>query len=218
MFCVITPIFDEAFRSVPGLIQDLKKQTYFDFQQILISNGPSPIIKRIIDQANDPRFIYTETPYEKTPKLEDILVNIAKRRNYALENFQGERYFFFDADLLVQSSNFFEVTVDIHGKADIIISKVQMPDSYFILPLQPIKHGHIDISNYSFSRKMAEKYKYPTDYPDLRNGIANDWRFYEQMINESHYFNDMIYAKKDGRNFYRNLSTRCYAEWMRGTL
>lgn len=218
MFCVITPIFDEAFKSVRGLIQDLKEQTYPNFQHILISNGKSPIIKKIIDLADDPRFLYIEIPHEQTPKLADVLVNIAKRRNYALENFKAERYFFFDADLLVQSKNFLEVMVDIHEKADIIISRIQMPNFLCVLPIFPIGQGKIDIANYSFSKKMAEKYKYPTEYPDLKKGVANDWIFYKQMISESHYFNDMIYAKKDGRKFYRNLSTRYHAEWMRGTL
>lgn len=214
MFCVITPIFDDTFKATSGLIQDLKEQTCPNFQHILISNGSSPIIQKIVNKADDPRFIYVEAPYESTPTLERLLINIAKRRNYAIENFKSERYFFFDADLLVQAKNFFAVMVDIHDKADIIISKILMPNNA-IYPFA-LQMGFIDIANYSFSKRMAEKYKYPTDYPNFNQRIANDWRFYEQMKDESHYFNDMCYAKKDGRHFYRNISTRYQAEWMRG--
>jgi len=216
MFCIITPVFDEAFAAVPGLLQDLKDQTYKNFKHILISNGASPIIKNIVIAANDDRFIYVETPYEETPKLETILVNIAKRRNYAIENFKSERYFFFDADLLVYAHNFLDVVAGVHDKADVILSKILFK-GLIELPIFPIVKGKIDIANYSFSRKMAEKYKYSTCY-NLKNGIANDWAFYEQMKDESHYFNDMCYAKKDGRALYRNLSTRYTSERMRGTL
>lgn len=219
MFCIITPVFEEAFATVPGLIQDLKEQTYNNFQHVMISNGASPIIKKIIGQANDNRFIYVEAPHEETPKLENVLVNIAKRRNYATEKFEAERYFFFDADLLVYANNFFEVIFGLHEKADVILSKILLRDIPRVeLPIFPIKKGNIDIANYSFSKRMADKYKYCTHYPDLKNGIANDWAFYDQMKDEEHYFNDMCYAKKDGRALYRNLSTRYISERMRGTI
>lgn len=204
MFCIITPIFDEAFQSVIGLIQDLKEQTYSKFQHILISNGKSPIIKGIIEEVNDDRFTYVEYPYESTPGLVDILTNIAKRRNYALESFEAERYFFFDADLYVKAKSFLEVIADIHGIADVIVSKIVWSNG--ILPQEPICAGHIDIANYAFSKKMRNKYKYPTDYNLGR--VANDWKFYDLMKNESHCINDMVYAIKDGRSLYKNLTAR----------
>ncbi len=194
------------------MIQDLKEQTYTKFQHVFVSNGKSPLIERIIGKVNDLRFVYVEAPYEKTSGLVEILSNIAKRRNYCLENFEADRYFFFDADLYVKDSNFLQGIADIHNKADVIVSKIWMqlvPE--ITLPIHPIKRGNIDIANYSFSKNIRDKYKYPTDYPRLQEeGIGNDWRFYESLENESHYFNDTIYAIKDGRKLYRNLSTRYY--------
>jgi hypothetical protein len=213
MFCIITPVFDEAFISVKGLIQDLKEQTFGNFKHIFISNGKSGIIEKIINEANDGRFIYVERPYEQTPKTKDILINIAHRRNYAIDNFPAERYFFFDADLLITAKNFLEVISKVHDKADVILSKITL--WYHELPVWPICLGNIDIANYSFSKKVADLYEYPTDY-DCTKGIANDWRFYEKMINESHYINDMVYAKKDGRHCYRNLSSRYSDEVIKG--
>lgn len=217
MFCIITPVFDAAFLAVDGLINDLKEQTFKDFKQILVSNGESKIIKKNVDRANDPRFIYLEYPFEKTISLEEVVTNIAKRRNYGIENCVADRYFFFDADLLLTNKGFLEKVSELHNQADVIISKVSM-GLLEVLPKTPIQKGAIDIANYSFSRKMAERYKYPTDYNLRDTGIANDWRFYEQMKDESHYFNDMIYAKKDGRAAYRNLSARFIDERMRGVL
>lgn len=216
MFCIITPVFDAAFLAVDGLINDLKEQTFSDFKQILVSNGESKIIKKNVIKADDSRFVYMEYPFEKVVSLEEIVTNIAKRRNYGIERCVADRYFFFDADLLLTRKDFLEKVNKLHERADVIISEILVGMN--VLPKPPIQKGNIDIANYSFSRKMAEKYKYPIDYNLKATGIANDWRFYEQMIGESHYFNDMIYAKKDGRAAYRNLSARFIDERMRGVL
>lgn len=208
MFCIITPVFNDAHRAVSGLINDLKEQTFEKFKHVLISNGPSLLIKAIVD---DDRFIYVEYPEEPTPTLHLLVENISRRKNYVFDNFHAERYFFFDADLLVQNRTFLQWTANNHDKADVIISRVST--MYGELPQFPIQKGNIDIANYSVSRKMVEKYRYPTDC-DLSNGIANDWRFYSQMKDESHWFNDMCYARKDGRHSYKNLSTK-FGEWKR---
>jgi hypothetical protein len=212
MFCIITPIFDEAFQATSGLIQDLKEQTYKDFQHVFISNGGSPIIEKIVKKAQDSRFIYAEYPKEETKNLESILVNIARRRNYTIANFKADRYFYFDADLLILEKTFLEVIAGLHDTAEIIISKVYLND--FILPFKPIKIGGIDIANYCFSKSIADRYDYPTEY-DITKGIANDWKFYDIIKKESQCFNDMCYARKDGRQLYRNLSAK-YVANMRG--
>lgn len=208
MFCIITPVFDGVFASIEPLISDLQNQTYRDFQHIMISNGTSPNIKEIIEKVNDNRFVYTEIPYEDTSKFPDLIVNLGKRRNFCIKTYIADRYFFFDADLLIIDNSFFEKIYEIHNKAELIISRINHPGMKRELPILPIQRGNIDIANYSFSRKIAERYDYPTDY----NGdVANDWRFFDQ-IKENVYFSNILYAIKDGRNTYINLSA-LFIKW-----
>lgn len=199
MFCIITPVFEDAFRATKLLIKDLKKQTCQDFKHILISNGVSKEFTNLV-RDND-RLVHIEFDFEPTPDIFKLLVNLGKRRNYCLKHFDADRFFFFDADLLVTDSTFFEQIAEVHDKADIILSKTIV--SGHIFPEHPIQKCKIDISNYSFSNKIAKKYDYPTDCTD---DIANDWRFYERIKSESHYELDLVYAKKDGRSMYENLS------------
>lgn len=202
-FCIITPIFDKAIDSALLLIKDLKNQTFQNFQQIFINNGESKI-KELLKEVNDERFVYTEYPYEETDSVQKLIANIGKRRNYCLKAFEADRYFFFDADLLITDINFLQEICKIHNKADIIISKMII-EPLGIYPKLPIKKGSIDIGNYSFSKNIAKRHDYPTDF-SYTVGCANDWRFYEKIMCESHYFNDLCYAVKNGRSVYENLT------------
>lgn len=211
MFIIITPVFDGCCASVGLLVQDLLRQTYTDFQQILISNGSSLMIKELIDKVNDNRFKYEEYyPFEETPTAPKLIENLGKRRNYCLKKFDAERYFFFDADLKVINDEFFSKIKEVHDKADIILSKVFCHGR--ILPEMPIKKGNIDIANYSFSRKIAKKYDYPMEY-EQKTDISFDWRFYSKIKNEGNFFSDILYAHKDGHNSYKNLSS-IYLKWV----
>lgn len=211
MFCVITPVFDGCTESVNLLIQDLLRQSYPNFQQVLISNGPSTRIKELVEKVNDNRIIYKEYyPQEETSTPPKLIENIGKRRNQCMSSFDADRYFFFDADLKILDDGFFDKISKVHDKADIIISKIMCYGR--ILPEMPIKKGHIDLANYSFSRKIAQKYSYPTVYEQATD-ISFDWRFYAKIKNEGNYFTDILYAHKDGHNSYQNLSL-LYIKWV----
>lgn len=202
MFCIITPVFDDAYRSVNMLIKEMQYQTYGDFQHVMISNGPSPKVKAIIEKHKDERFVYEELPFVKTPEIPDLLANISKRRRFCLNKYEAGRYFFFDADLLIATNEFFESIKNIN--TDVIISKVQFSKKR-ILPqaFSPLyKFGEIDISNYSFSNKVARKY----EYPENRDG-GDAYRFYLSFSSEQQYFNDCVYAIKNGRLTYKNIRT-----------
>jgi glycosyltransferase involved in cell wall biosynthesis len=201
MFCIITPIFDDALRAVNLLIKDLEKQTFKDFVHVLVSNGSSP---KIFDNlAHSERVQYIELPHQNTIETFDLVRNLGKRRNYCIKNIVADRYFFFDADLLITENTFLEKVKEAHDKADIIISKVEAYN--YILPFGLLQKGQIDIANYSFSRAIAEKYDYPTD---CDGDVANDFRFYDKIRNESHYFLNLVFGKKDGRNIYETVSRR----------
>ncbi len=198
MFCVITPIFDDAVEAAKLLTQDLQNQTYKDFTHVLISNGP---IKQTL-KIQDKRFVYEQYPFEKLNGLFELIANLGKRRNYCLKKFVADRYFFFDADLKVTDNDFFAKIKVIHDKADVIISKTIHKRR--ILPIPPYVNGTIDIANYSFTRNIVDKYDYPTD---CEGHIANDWRFYSRIKDESHFDSNVVYAIKDGRPMYRNLTS-----------
>lgn len=208
----ITPIFDGAAESTALLINALQKQTYPNFQNILISNGPSPIIKNLLDKVNDNRFIYNEYPQEDTPTVPQLMENLGKRRNFCLKNYVADRYFFFDADLKIIDTEFFNKIQVMHKRADVIISKLEFYGAE--LPGPKLRRGEIDLGNYSVSRKIADKYDYPTKY-ESDNNVAFDWRFFSLVKNEGVYFSNILYAVKDGNNNYKTVSAK-FINWVMG--
>jgi glycosyltransferase involved in cell wall biosynthesis len=209
-YLVITPVFDACVNSAALLINALQKQTYTEFQHILISNGSSTIIKSLVNKVNDSRFIYSEYLEENTSTVPKLMENLGKRRNFCLKNYMADRYFFFDADLQIIDNEFFYNIHEIHEQADVIISKI---DCYGVeYPLMPMKRGNIDLANYSISRKMAEKYDYPTEYTK-ENNVAFDWRFFSLVKNEGIYFSNILYAVKDGNNTYKTVSSE-FIDWI----
>lgn len=209
MFCIITPVFDGCAESVSLLVQDLQRQTYTQFQQILISNGPSPNIKELVKKVNDSRIIYREYPEENTCTVPKLIENLGKRRNYCMKGFKAERYFFFDADLKIIEDDFFNKMEKINDNADVIISKINCNNMTY--PVMPIKKGNIDIANYSISKKIAENYDYPMEY-EVKTDIAFDWRFFNKIKNEGIYFSEIFYAHKNGHNTYKTISS-LYMKW-----
>ena len=210
MFCVITPVFDGCSVAASLLIHSLRQQSYTNFKHILISNGPSPLIKNLVEKVNDSRVIYNEQPQEKIPSAMNLIENLGKRRNYCIKNFEADRYFFFDADLLIINNDFFNQINEVHYKANIIVSKIKLEKLEY--PIAPIKKGNIDLANYCISKKVAEKYDYPTKYDDI-NDVAFDWRFFNLIQHEGLYFSNILYAIKNGNNDYKTVS-RIFVESM----
>lgn len=212
--CVITPVFDHALGSVKKLVKDLKSQTFNNFIHILISNGESPQIKRFIEEVNkkDKRFIYDELELEVTPDYKKILENLGKRRDYSLLKYKAKRYIFLDADIEVVDKNYFAKLFSFHyltGK-DVLVTKT---DNFGqILPKHPVKYGHIDMANYSFSRKKAIEHRYPTDF-DEKFGYGNDYRYYGAITGDNqNIFLNFISAKISANRSYKRLSEVCNSE------
>jgi glycosyltransferase involved in cell wall biosynthesis len=203
MFCVITPVFDGCCKAASLLIHSLQHQSYTNFKHILISNGASPLIKDLVEQTNDSRVIYNEQPHEKTCFAINLIENLGKRRNYCIKNITADRYFFFDADLAITNQDFFNQIDTMHHKANVIVSKVEFAGTEF--PITPIKQGNIDLANYCISKKVAEKYDYPTKYDDVNN-VGFDWRFFNLIQHEGLYFSNILYAIKNGNNDYRTMT------------
>src|SRR5258708_1795581 len=159
--CVVTPIFDSALLSIKGLTHDLQQQTFPDFIHVLISNGPSPRIKAYVESLRDERFIYISLKRE-SQKADNLLANVGKRKNYGMKHFRAERYVFIDADSKVIDPTFIAKLYLSHRlfRKDIIIAQIKMGKE--LLPKFPLYIGNIDLTNYTFSRRIELHSHYPT--------------------------------------------------------
>jgi hypothetical protein len=209
--CIITPVFDPGYKSLCKLIKELQCQTMDGFIHVMISNGPSPRVREMVRQLNksDQRFIYAEMEKETLNSPVEILINLGKRRNYAMKKYDAERYIFLDADIKLVDDNYFLKLQKAHTETgkDILLTLVQMFDGNpnIIMPIFPIKLERIDLANYSFSRRIAKSIDYPTDY-DPQIGVANDYRFFTRISNENNTeLLNFMSAIRNGNNSYGNL-------------
>lgn len=207
--CIITPVFDPALPSLKLLIKDLKRQSVDHFIYICVSNGESPKIKKYIGLVSkkDGRFIYISTPPQKTPDWKTLLIDIGKRRNYALKKYKADRYVFIDADSQIVDKNYIAklFLIDRLTKKDIIITQTRLPDAT-ILPIFPVYLGRIDITCYTFSQNIAVRYRFPQDINE-QYGIANDFRFFKIINSPTNTtFSPFIAVLKDSRPTYKKIS------------
>ena len=171
-FCIITPVFDPALISLKKLIKDLKRQTYKNFIHAMVSNGQSPKIEKYVTslQKKDSRFIFIITKAALTPDFASIKVDSGKRRDYCLRNCPAQWYQFLDADLSIIDTGYFAKLYMMQKviKTNIMLVKTKYHGN--MLPANPINvEGNISLANYCFSKKIANQYRYPTNYK------AGDW-------------------------------------------
>ena len=211
--CIITPVFDPAYESLRELVAELSAQTFGRFIQVMVSNGPSTKIKNFVLELNkkDPRFIYDEIEQEITDNLEKLLVNLGKRREYCIKKYTAERYVFLDADAKLIDNDYFLKLYKAHKeiKRDILITLVKIlnnQDNETTLPIFPITYGHIDMANFTFSKRIAKNYSFPVDY-DSSVGIGNDYRFFSRISNENNTaVLNFTSAIRDGNNSYKRVT------------
>lgn len=209
-FCIITPIFDGALDSLKILIKDLQNQTHQSFIHIVISNGPSNKVKKFILNLHktDPRFIYVEHKYTPTKDYISLMKNSGVRRDYCLQNFNAKRYIFLDADVGIIDKEYFSKLhfADVIFRKDIIVTNVDYHGT--ILPIHPAtEEGQISIANYSFSKKIAKKYRYPTDYDVIKKKQGNDYRYWMKITrNESVLFLDFLSCKEGYTRTYKRMT------------
>lgn len=206
--CIITPIFDPALECFKKLVDVLKNQTCGDFIHIAISNGEAPLIREFI-KTQDNRFIYDEIPFNVFIDPKDLVANLGLRREHCLKKYDAQRYLFLDADLRVFRNDYFEYLKEFHNKSEILLTQVKYRT--LVYPIPPICLGNIDIANFSFSNKIAKKYKYPTDF-DPWWGYANDYRFFSSIESNSTYYINIAFSEKDGNNngSYKRVSEQKY--------
>jgi len=210
--CIITPVFDPALEAVRKLVNELQSQTYANFFQVMISNGPSPRIKEFISDVGkkDGRFIYDEIEEEIINNSQELLINLGKRRGCCLKKYNAERYVFLDADVKLIDNDYFLKLHKAHKeiKRDILITliKIRHQGSELTLPIFPIMYGHIDMANFSFSKRIAKRFSYPTDF-DQDIGVGNDYRFFSMISNSNNTaILNFFSVMKDGNNSYKRLS------------
>lgn len=206
--CIITPIFDPALPSLKKLFQELRNQSFEQFIHVCVSGGESPKVQRYIESItkDDSRFIFTSIPFKKSKNWKDILINIGKRRTYAFKNYRAERYMFLDADSSMPDKNFIAKLALIHRLIykDVLITQTAYSDGT-VLPFFPINLGRIDITNYIFTRHIAETHTYPTNI-DPKFGPANDFRFFKDINNQDNtIFFPIIGVKKNIRPAFKSI-------------
>lgn len=205
--CIITPVFDPALASVKLMVRDLKRQTFTDFKQVLISNGPSPKTKEFIKNISkkDKRFKYVELTRELQNTGVRLQNNLGKRKNYAMKKYEAKRYVFIDADSKIIDHNFIAklYMADILLKKDIIVAQIKLGNE--ILPVFPLDIARIDMTNYIFSRKIALKETYPMRLTKDQI-LATDWRFFLKINKKNNTsFLDSLYLVKDARRSYQSV-------------
>lgn len=210
--CIITPIFDPALESVRKLVHELKSQNYGNFFQVMISNGPSPRIKEFVVglRKKDVRFIYDEITEENINNSRELLTNLGKRREYCLKKYDAERYVFLDADVKIIDNDYFLKLYKAHKeiKRDVLITlaKVRYQGNEVTLPIFPIQWGRIDMTNFTFTKKIAKNYNYPTNY-DPGSSYGNDYRFFSAISHEDNTaLLNFVSAIRDGNNCYKRFT------------
>ncbi len=95
---------------------------------------------------------------------------------------------------------------DLIFKKDIIVTNVDYHGT--ILPIYPAtKEGQISIANYSFSKRIAEKYRYPTDYDVIKNKQGNDYRYWMKISKKNPaLYLDFLSAKEGYRRTYKRMT------------
>ncbi len=216
--CIITPIFDPALESVRKLVNELKSQSYGNFFQVMISNGPSPRIKEFVSDVGkkDARFIYNEIEEEIINNPKELLINLGKRREYCLKKYDAERYVFLDADVKLIDNDYFRKLHKAHKeiKRDILITQTKLCHKAIEItfPIFPITPGHIDMANFTFSKKIAKNYSYPQDY-DESVSYGNDYRFFSMISREDNTaVLNFVSAIRDGNNSYIRVSELLFKE------
>lgn len=205
--CVITPVFDGCIESTIELIGDLQKQSDPSFVHILISNGPSAHFKATLNPIlrADKRFIYHETPYEHVENGIDLQEDLGKRRNYAMTHWEAMRYIIIDADTQLANRHYIRSLHVAHDciDKDIIMTQTRLEDE--ILPLFPLTIGHVDVTNITFSRKIAQLGAYPDDASQTF-GSTSDLRFFHNINKpDNTCFMPIFGCIKDARTSYESV-------------
>jgi len=216
--CIITPVFDPALEAVRKLVNELQSQTYGNFFQIMISNGPSPRIKEFVSDVGkkDGRFIYDEIEEEIINNSRELLINLGKRREYCLKKYNAERYVFLDADVKLIDNDYFLKLHKAHKevKRDILITLIKLCHKAIEItfPIFPIKPGHIDMANFTFSKIIAKNYSYPQDYGGSVS-YGNDYKFFSLISKEDNTaVLNFVSAIRDGNNSYIRVSELLFKE------
>ncbi len=207
--CVITPTFDAALPSLKSLIKDLQAQTLPDFLHVLVSNGPSPKTKKYLGSLSpqDPRCIYVELKKAPQTTWQELQVNLGERKNYALKHYAAERYVFIDADSAVTDKDFIAKLYLAHYliKKDILVARIKLKNR--TLPEFPVRMGSIDMTNFTFSRKIAGSAHYPTD--PWKYFSATDFLFFRDInTKDNTSFLPFTYLQKDARRSYESVGEK----------
>ncbi len=206
--CFITPVFDGCLDSLQQLIDDFQKQHHSSWIHVCVSNGPSPRLKKFLDYVSrdDPRIMYLEMPFESQASPVELLINLGKRRNYAMDKSDALRYMFVDADSALSNRHFIAqlLMCDMFINKDLLMVHTQLGDR--VLPEFPINIGTMDMTNMVLSRSIAKKLNFPDDYDPNFHGVS-DYRYFLR-INTPHNtaFLPVMGCEKNTRRSYTSVA------------
>lgn len=96
-FSIITPVYN-CSNEVKEFLESLSRQTYKDFEVIIIEDGKNDKSDKIVSSYTDKlniKYFYKEN------------TGVSFRRNYGIKNASGNYYIFFDSDCIIPK-NYFE--------------------------------------------------------------------------------------------------------------
>lgn len=145
---VITPTYKRLEKLVEA-IQSVQRQTYTNWEHIVVSDGYDGKVKNLICSINDARLSYYYT-YRM-----EVMGNY--QRNYALKYATGEFIIYLDDDNIIYdnclSSMVGQFTSDNIGY---VIGPILYGNN-IMSPKYPFRWGKIDLLNYMVRRKLVEK-------------------------------------------------------------
>ena len=212
-FDIITPVFDDALPSLELLARELLQQTYTSWNWLLCNNGDSEKLVHFVRELDDTRVHLLIHPHEQTASKRELLENIWHRRDYCLRQTVSPYIIMLDADIKILKNDYLDL-LDAHKKnGRLLVYSIKSGD--LLLPMLPIRYGHIDMGNYCFHTKLARQgYPHSIDWNEIaknENLEHKDFQFFLQLLNENnnsfHFINTEALLEWNGNATYTNLLT-----------
>lgn len=215
MIDLVTPVFDGAVESLSLVAEELKAQTFGDWNWLLCNNGKSEVLSRFVKEQNDPRFLLISAPPLKTESFLELIAEIWRRRNFCLSLVRSELVIMLDADIKILDSDYLKLVsaaaLD-HSSCDLFVHSAV--HSSGVLPRMPVRYGQIDMGCYCARSHLARRIGYPeeaTFSPGSRKIRHNDFKFFNTLKEACgggfYYIDTEPLIEVSGNCRYRNLQS-----------
>jgi glycosyltransferase involved in cell wall biosynthesis len=183
---VLTPTNDRP-RLLQRVIEDLKRQTYSQFECLICSDGPSAASAQVVEEANDTRFRYFELGFRHG-------FSGAPQRNAMLQKVGGELIVFVDDDVELDE-NYLQTMVSLWRTGHLLgfaqIKSVDPDGNARIIPPNKaacLQFGNVDTLCFYVDSSVGKGF-----FWDLFEG-GHDHRYILQVA--SYLRNDYIFTER----------------------